>query len=644
MFDVEVVLVTETRLFDKIRQAGFVSAAIARLCRPGSSPLDDLMTDLPGDYGVVLTYALFRGFVDLGPRMTETYLLFLNADFIISDGSLRHLGKLMLEGKRVIHAPSFRVVLEDVWPKLEAAVNRERRARDGPRDMVKLALAHKHVTVKARTINQRLYHQWWMDQFYWYVDEDTLIGYQWPVALVAIKPERVVTEPVLVWDYGFIPEAAPTAPGISSQTPTTSSCSSRRSATPARTWCGSAGSRPTTSRATCPNGPPGSSASAASSCSSFTQARCRRASAPSSTNRGNICRRSTAGSIRRRSRTSGTAGSAPGSTVPGTACEAGRLTEATRAFRPLRPASGTLAAQIRRLAISALQKGYAILFGRLPEISRHHPLWIDTYAITAKLAQWEASGKSRVLWLCSGDSLFHRKLKDRHDPMSLLMETEPASPLMDRYYDVCLCELRPEDLSSLRRLYERIRPTIREGGEIVVYVFNKSDAQLRADDIAFCDGALPDRDRSTLNFFGSPMTARLRRSYLQASTSFQGRPLTRGVLTAGVLLALAPLVRIANAVANRSDASIFEGAWTSLMMVFTVGRRLDCSVLSEPTGPHLEPKSADAWSFRRCQFSTVDIWVNEKWKMSCRLVLGQTTHAARAGLAEIASAALADNS
>jgi len=25
--------------------------------------------------------------------------------------------------------------------------------------------------------------------FYWYVDEETLVGYQWPVALVAIKPE-----------------------------------------------------------------------------------------------------------------------------------------------------------------------------------------------------------------------------------------------------------------------------------------------------------------------------------------------------------------------------------------------------------------------------------------------------------------------
>src|SRR5262249_33284868 len=61
----------------------------------------------------------------------------------------------------------------------------------------------------ARTVNQRLSHQSPMDQFYWYIDDDTLIGYQWPIALVAIKPARVVTEPVLVWDYGFIPEAAP---------------------------------------------------------------------------------------------------------------------------------------------------------------------------------------------------------------------------------------------------------------------------------------------------------------------------------------------------------------------------------------------------------------------------------------------------
>jgi hypothetical protein len=93
--------------------------------------------------------------------------------------------------------------------------------------------------------------------------------------------------------------------------------------------------------------------------------------------------------------------------------------------------------------------------------------------------------------------------------------------------------------------------------------------------------------------FAMTTGSRLRRSYLRASTSFQGRPLTRGVLTAGALLALAPLARLANSVTSRRDPSIFEGTWTSLMMVFMVGGRLDRSALSEPTGRHPRPKSAD---------------------------------------------------
>ena len=210
MFDVEVVLVTEHKLVDYIQRARSFQR-LSTICEVKFASLDDLMPCEPGEYGVVLTAALFRGFVDLGAKVTETFLLFLNADFIIADGSYRRLGELMREGKRVIHAPSFRVVLEEVWPQLEARVDAESAMLAvKPREMAKLALTHKHLTVKARTVNQRLYHQWCMDQFYWYVDEETLIGYQWPIALVAIKPERAIPEPVLVWDFGYLPEAAPT--------------------------------------------------------------------------------------------------------------------------------------------------------------------------------------------------------------------------------------------------------------------------------------------------------------------------------------------------------------------------------------------------------------------------------------------------
>ena len=579
MFDVELVLVTETTLYDKIRRASSFQL-VSRVCRTEFVSLDDLMTELPGDYGVVLTYALFRGFTDLGPRMTETYLLFLNADFIICDGSLRHLGKLMLEGKQVIHAPSFRVVLEDVWPKLQAAVNTSNGALEmGARDMVRLALAHKHVTVKARTVNQRLCHQTWMDQFYWYVDDDTLIGYQWPVALVAIKPERVVMEPVLVWDYGFIPAAAPTAPrhfiadsddffmlepqkritgedmvrlGWISQDDIARNLS--KWTTREQRECGKqllvihAGPLPA-----------GLEAVIGESREYMAQIYGRLDPTPQPhIGHGWLGAWFDGAKDRMRGRGQGRPGDGGNADFPG----------------PSRAHPAHRQPSLRRLVTAVLGRGYAILFGRLPEVSRHHPLWIDTHPVTVKLAQWEADGKSRVLWLGSGDSLFHRKLKDRHDPMSLLMSTEPITPGMDRYYDVCLCELRPEDLVSLRPLYERIRPMIREGGEIVVYVFNKSDVQLKADDLAFCDGALPDRDRSTMCFFGSRPTALLRRTYLRVSTSLQGRPIARGVLTAGVLLALAPFAWLANAVTGRRDASIFEGTWTSLMMIFTVGRRL----------------------------------------------------------------------
>src|SRR6516162_2134277 len=210
MFEVEVVIVTETKLFDLIRSSRAFQR-VATLCSTKLIPIDDLMSGLPGDYGVVLTKALYRGFLDLGAKVTDTFLLFLNADFIIADGSYRRLAELMREGKRIIHAPSFRVVLEEVWPQLAARVDAESgMLAVKPREMAKLALTHKHLTVKARTVNQQLYHQWCMDQIYWYVDEDTMVGYQWPVALVAIKPERVITEPVLVWDFGYLPEAAPT--------------------------------------------------------------------------------------------------------------------------------------------------------------------------------------------------------------------------------------------------------------------------------------------------------------------------------------------------------------------------------------------------------------------------------------------------
>src|SRR5690242_17021452 len=64
-FDVELVLVTEARLFDRFRASAAFMAA-EKFCNVRLVALDDLMTSRSTDYGMLLTYALFRGFADLG--------------------------------------------------------------------------------------------------------------------------------------------------------------------------------------------------------------------------------------------------------------------------------------------------------------------------------------------------------------------------------------------------------------------------------------------------------------------------------------------------------------------------------------------------------------------------------------------------
>jgi hypothetical protein len=564
MFDVELVLVTEEKLFDMLR-AGPSFKRVSELCRTKLVSLDDVMTDLPGDYGVVLTHALFRGFTDLGPRMTDTYLLFLNADFIISDGSLRHVGELMLKGERVIHAPSFRVVLEDVWPRLQAAVNPVTGALDmRPRDMVKLALANKHVTVKARTVNQRLCHQTWMDQFYWYVDDATLIGYQWPVALVAIKPERVVMEPKLVWDYGFIPEAAPTAPRhfigdsddffmLEPQKRATGESMVRLGWTSLDDIGRNLSMWTTKEQRECgrqllifhSDDLPANLDAVIEESNVYMREVYNRLCPEPQPHIGHAHLGAWFESAKARMR-----GNLPAAGEPRKSVARPRLSEATLAW------------------------GYQTLFGRLPDVGPHHPLWVDMQAVTAKLAEWEARGSRRLLWLASGDSFFHRKLKGRVDPMALLVDDSASwnsggAPL----YDACLCELSTDELSSLRKIYARVRPMVRDGGEIMVYVFNKHGTALRPDDLAFCDSVLPDLDRSDIHFAGSPTTRLIRSLYLNVATSRQGGPVARGVLTAGALLGLAPFAWLANTRAARRDTTSYNGTWTSLTMHFKLGER-----------------------------------------------------------------------
>src|SRR5271169_4140035 len=211
LLDCEVVILTEEARFDAARRHP-VFRALERLCPVELRSVDEFVTR-PDAYGMALTYSLFRGFEDLGPDMVNVQLIFLNSDFILADGSLKTVAAKIIAGERLILAPSYCVVGEVVGPELARQRDTETWVLSvPPRELAALGIRNRHNTIRGKTVNQRLFSMEWIDQFYWLVDQQTILGRQMPIAVISMRPERVLTEMVTFWDYGIISEACPNTP------------------------------------------------------------------------------------------------------------------------------------------------------------------------------------------------------------------------------------------------------------------------------------------------------------------------------------------------------------------------------------------------------------------------------------------------
>src|SRR5262245_26392036 len=210
MLDCELAVVTEQGYFDELR-ASPVFRRLEEYCPVRLLMMDDLVVS-PGRYGMALTFALHRGFADLGVAMTDHYLIFFNADFILADGSLRAVGHRVLAGEQLIHAPSYCVIQERAEPMLRQQIDPGTHTLTIPRrDMADMILTNRHYTIRGKTVNQRVFHSAYIEQFYWQIDNYTLLGRQMPIALVCMKPERVVRQMRTFWDYGVVSELCPNA-------------------------------------------------------------------------------------------------------------------------------------------------------------------------------------------------------------------------------------------------------------------------------------------------------------------------------------------------------------------------------------------------------------------------------------------------
>lgn len=209
-FECEFVLLTAKVHFAAV-QAASSFRKIQSICKTKLIEIDDLVFTTAA-YGHSLTWTLFRGFEDLGDAVTETNLLFFHADFIPADGSYRALIKPLQAGNRLIVSPSYCAISEDVLPIMRAKLDTEQQTLSiKPREMARLIIKHRHNTIRGKTINQNLFHMDVSDQFYFRIDESTMLCRQMPIAIVCMRPERRLTEPKTFWDYGIIFELCPTS-------------------------------------------------------------------------------------------------------------------------------------------------------------------------------------------------------------------------------------------------------------------------------------------------------------------------------------------------------------------------------------------------------------------------------------------------
>jgi hypothetical protein len=114
---------------------------------------------------------------------------------------------------------------------------------------------------------------------------------------------------------------------------------------------------------------------------------------------------------------------------------------------------------------------------------------------------------------------------------------------------------------------------MRNGGKVVVQINNPYLAPAGMGHFAAYETVFPDVDRSSIRFYGTWLTAQVRKLYLRAATSFPAGSLARGVLAGLALVTLAPMAWLANRAAVNRDASAFTPNWTSVVLELEVARK-----------------------------------------------------------------------
>ncbi|HEX4507882.1 MAG TPA: hypothetical protein VH722_19300, partial [Alphaproteobacteria bacterium] len=174
---------------------------LSGVCPARLVPIDDLISDASHATGLTLAYA--RIIRAVGAGMTDCCFLFLVADFLLADGSLKAVLTRLMAGASGVLAGNFQVAADQMTPHLTGS------GVFSPRELVRLSLAHLHPDTANAIVNGDFRQTAAINRLFWRVDQQTLLGRFHLAHMIGIRPEVTDFAVGASADYSFIPELCP---------------------------------------------------------------------------------------------------------------------------------------------------------------------------------------------------------------------------------------------------------------------------------------------------------------------------------------------------------------------------------------------------------------------------------------------------
>lgn len=169
--------------------------------------IDDLI--VYDNYGLTLTCAYARGIVSRGHAQTDTWFMFLNADFVLSDVTGETIWRIIQSGKRAILCPSVRCDEGPAAAALEVLRDPQGRIVASGRQLARISLDNPHRTFNAAFLNEHEYSTQNVNKLFWRVDTDTVIARYFMRTIMCVRPEVPLIKAEGYCDYAFFPAMVP---------------------------------------------------------------------------------------------------------------------------------------------------------------------------------------------------------------------------------------------------------------------------------------------------------------------------------------------------------------------------------------------------------------------------------------------------